>query len=63
MNLRLISNFGIIHQTTVPHTPKQNSLAKQIKQTIVKQASTMLIDTNLSLGFWLEAVLMATYLI
>jgi transposase InsO family protein len=54
---------GIIHRTTVAHTPEQNGLAERTNRSIVERVRTMLQDANLSSGFWSEAALTSVYLI
>jgi hypothetical protein len=58
-----LAMHGIIHRTTVAYTSKQNGLAEQHNRTIVKHIRTMLLDGNLSSGFWAEAAKTAAYLI
>lgn len=54
---------GIRHQTSAPYTPEQNGLAERMNRTIVEKARCMLFDSNLSIGFWAEAVSTAAYIV
>src|SRR5260221_1690072 len=57
-----LSKHGISHQTSVPYTPEQNSLAERANRTVVKQARCMLKAAGMSDGFWAKAVNTAVYL-
>jgi len=46
---------GIIHETTVPYTPKQNGIAKQAIAVFFEMVQSMLYTANISLRYWGEA--------
>lgn len=58
-----LRNLGIIHETTVPHTPQQNGVAERFNRTIVERARCMMHDAKFTAGFWVFAVIIAVYLI
>nr|GEX78592.1 hypothetical protein [Tanacetum cinerariifolium] len=47
---------GILHQTSVDRTPKQNDVVERRNHTLVEAARTMLSAAKLSLFFWAEAI-------
>nr|GEW61835.1 hypothetical protein [Tanacetum cinerariifolium] len=47
---------GILHQTSVAQTPKQNGVVERQNRTLVKAARTMLSATKVTLFFWAEAI-------
>ena len=53
---------GIQHQTTVPKTPEQNSIAERMNRTLVESVRSMLSDSKLPKRFWAEGLSTATYL-
>src|SRR5258708_40263003 len=57
-----LSKHGISHQTSVPYTLEQNSLAERANRTVVKQARCMLKAADMSDGFCAKAVNTAVYL-
>lgn len=59
--IQKLTALGIIHQTTIAHTPQQNGLAEQMNRTIGGSAKSMLHAAGLSFGFWVEAVSTANY--
>ena len=58
-----LKNHGIIHEKTAPYTPKQNGLSEVMNCIIIERARSILYDSNISKGFWVQAVSMAIYLI
>ena len=52
----ICAKFGIIHETTSPHTPKHNNITKKYNQTLQKGALTIWHDTRLSGRFWVSAI-------
>ncbi|KAH9764272.1 hypothetical protein KPL70_001465 [Citrus sinensis] len=54
---------GIARHRTVTYTPQQNGLAERMNRTIIERVRCMLLNANLSKGFWAEAVTTAAYLI
>nr|GFB87172.1 hypothetical protein [Tanacetum cinerariifolium] len=47
---------GILHQTSVARTPKQNGVVKRRNRTLVEAARTMLSAAKVPLFFWAEAI-------
>jgi hypothetical protein len=56
-----LKSQGIIHQTTVPHSPEQNGVAERKNRTLVESARSMLSHAGLPKKFWAEAVATAAY--
>ncbi|KAH9655560.1 Integrase catalytic domain-containing protein [Citrus sinensis] len=54
---------GIARHRTVTYTPQQNGLAERMNRTIIERVRCMLLNANLSKGFWAEVVTTAAYLI
>ncbi|KAH9684673.1 DNA (cytosine-5)-methyltransferase 1B [Citrus sinensis] len=54
---------GIARHRAVTYTPQQNGLAERMNRTIIERVRYMLLNANLSKGFWAEAVTTAAYLI
>lgn len=54
---------GIVHQKSTPYSPQQNGLAERMNRTIIEKVRCMLIDANLMLRFWAEAVMTAVFII
>ncbi|GJT28434.1 retrovirus-related pol polyprotein from transposon TNT 1-94 [Tanacetum coccineum] len=54
-------NVGIIHQTSVAHTPQQNGVVERQNRTLVEAARTMLIFSKAPLFLWAEAINTACY--
>nr|GEZ97383.1 hypothetical protein [Tanacetum cinerariifolium] len=52
---------GILHQTSVAQTPKQNGVVKRRNRTLVEVARTMLSAAKVPLFFWAEAIAMACF--
>nr|GEX10039.1 retrovirus-related Pol polyprotein from transposon TNT 1-94 [Tanacetum cinerariifolium] len=47
---------GILHQTSVGRTPKQNGVVERRNQTLVEAARIILNDAKVPLFFWAEAI-------
>nr|GEX70306.1 hypothetical protein [Tanacetum cinerariifolium] len=47
---------GILHQTSVARTPKQNGVVERRNRTLVEAARTMLSAAKVPLFFWAEAI-------
>ena len=56
-----LKSEGIIHETTIPHTPEQNGVSERMNRTLVEAARSMLHDAKLEKRFWAEAVSTAVY--
>nr|GFC24464.1 putative ribonuclease H-like domain-containing protein [Tanacetum cinerariifolium] len=52
---------GIIHQTSVARTPKQNGVVERRNLTLVEAARTMLSAAKVPLFFWAEAIATACF--
>jgi hypothetical protein len=55
-------SLGIVIETTAPHSPAQNSVAKRLNCTHVESARAMLLAQDISKRFWPEAVSYAVYI-
>lgn len=55
----LFRKHGIFHDTTTPYTPQQNGVAERLNRTLVESARAMLIQENLSLRCWSDAIVTA----
>lgn len=56
------AHFGIVHETSCPHTLEQNGVAERKHRHIIETAITLLQQANLPITFWLEAITTALYL-
>ena len=57
-----LAKHGIKHNT-VPYTPQQNGVAKRKNKSLMEMARCMVKSQALPHGFWLEAVMCATYVL
>jgi len=53
---------GIIHKTTLPYLPQQNSIAERAIAIIFEMVRYMLHSASLSLRYWREAFLYAIHI-
>ena len=53
---------GIRHKFTVPKTPEQNRVAERLNRTLIESVQSMLVDAQLPLKFWAEAISTVVYL-
>ena len=53
---------GIVHQTSVPYSPSQNSIAERKNRTLIEMSRTMLIESGLDKQLWAECMMTANYL-
>ena len=60
---RYLREEGIKHKYTIPKTPQQNGVSKQMNHTLVKAVRSMLVDAELPHRFWAEALSTAAYLV
>ncbi|KAJ0836902.1 putative RNA-directed DNA polymerase [Helianthus annuus] len=52
---------GILHEYSSRYTPQQNGVAERKNRTIIETARTMLVESELPIQFWGEAVSAACY--
>nr|GFB40409.1 hypothetical protein [Tanacetum cinerariifolium] len=52
---------GILHQTSIARTPKQNGVVERWNRTLVEAARTMLSAAKVPLFFWAEAIATACF--
>ena len=60
---KYLSDHGISHYTTAPHTPQQNGVSERRHHHLVETGLTLLHDASLSLSYWPHAFQTTTYLI
>lgn len=58
-----LSKVGILHETTCANTPKQNGRVERKNRPLLNVTRALRFQASLSLKFWREFVLAATYLI
>ena len=51
-----LTEQGIKHEKTIPHTPEQNGVAERFNRTLMEGVRTMLADSKLPHRFWAEAL-------
>ena len=56
-----MKEHGIIHQKSTPRTPEQNGVSERLNLTIMDRVCTILIESQLPLSLWAEAVEYAVY--
>jgi len=56
-----MKEHGIIHQKSMPRTPEQNGVSERLNLTIMDRVRTILIESQLPLSLWAEAVEYAIY--
>ena len=57
-----LTQEGIKHEFTTPHTPQQNEAAERLNRTLIEDVRTMLADSKLPHRFWAEALSTCVYL-
>ena len=57
-----LTQEGIIHEFTTPHTPQQNGAAERLNRTLIEGVHTMLANSKLPHRFWAEALSTCVYL-
>lgn len=60
---KFLTDLGIFHTFTNPHTPQQNGRIEREMRTIVEAARSALTAANLSIRLWAEAVSYAVFTI
>lgn len=58
-----LSDKGILHRTSCPHTPKQNGVAECKHRHIVEMGLSFLAQSCLPQQFWVDSFVTANYLI
>ena len=51
-----LKSKGILHETTVPHTPQQNGVAERKNRTLMESARSMIEHAGLSKRYWAHAI-------
>jgi len=59
---KYFKELGIIHQTTIPHSPMQNGVAEREMRILEESITAMLLDSGLSKGYWELALAYTTYI-
>jgi transposase InsO family protein len=54
---------GILRQLTIPYTPQQNRVAERRNRTLLEMVRSMMVQTNLPITFWGDALLTAVYIL
>ena len=52
---------GIKRQVSAPGTPEQNGIAERRNRSIMDCARTLMIEKNIAIKYWKEAVSIAVY--
>jgi hypothetical protein len=48
---------------TIPYTPQQNGVAERRNQTLLEMVRTMMVQANMSITFWGDALLTVVYIL
>ena len=56
-----LASCGIVHETSVPHSPAQNGVAERMNRTLTEMVRAMLLDGHLPGAAWAEALHAAVY--
>lgn len=59
----LFASQGILHQTTISHTPQQNGVVDRKYKHLLEVSRALLFQSKLPLTFWSDCVLTVIYLI
>ena len=58
-----ISSQGILHQSSCAYTPQQNGVVERKNRHLIEIACTLLLHHHVPFCFWVNAILIACYLI
>ena len=58
-----LTSKGIKHQLSISGRPEQNGVAERMNRTLTERARSIRLQTDISKGFWAEAVNQASYLV
>ena len=61
--VKFFQQRNIRREYTSPHSPEQNVIVERLNRTIQERVVSMLKHSELSDGFWAEALLMAVHII
>jgi transposase InsO family protein len=53
----------ILRQLTIPYTPQQNEVAERRNRTLLEMVRSMMVQANLPITFWGDALLTAVYIL
>jgi hypothetical protein len=54
---------GILRQLTIPYTPQQNGVAERRNRTLFEMVSSMMVQANLPITFWGDALLNVVHIL
>ena len=54
---------GIAKQLTISYTPQQNGVAERRNRTLLDMVRFMMVQANLSISFWEDALSIAAYIL
>src|SRR5579859_1138038 len=57
-----LKGSGIIHKTTAPYSPDQNSVAERANRTIMERVKAIIAESKLDKGLWMDLVETVVYL-
>jgi transposase InsO family protein len=60
---KILEENGIVTQYSLPYEPQQNGVAERWNRTIMDMVHSMLSNSTLPLGWWMEALKTATHII
>uniref|UniRef100_A0A151UGL4 Retrovirus-related Pol polyprotein from transposon TNT 1-94 n=1 Tax=Cajanus cajan TaxID=3821 RepID=A0A151UGL4_CAJCA len=58
-----LSSQGVLHQSKCPHTSQQNGIAKRKNRHLVETARTLMLNANVPVHHWVDAILSSCFLI
>ena len=56
------TTYGLVHQTSCPHTPQQNGVAERKNRTLLEISGALMFEAHVPSHFWPKAIASATYL-